>query len=187
MPAHHDLDRERARQVRALHRIALAPVNARMGQRKQKVARARDMQRLQRLGGLRPDAVQRLQLREKRKEDGGATHAPISLSQASSSIVSMPSSAAAVAFDPAPGPATTRSVFFETDDWILENIHKIRDKPCTVVQGRYDVVCPPRSAWDLKQAWPEARLHIVPDAGHASSEPGTIDALIQATDALSVI
>lgn len=76
--------------------------------------------------------------------------------------------------------------FFSTDNWILENVHALRSKPCTIVQGRYDVVCPPRSAWDLKQAWPEARLCIVPDAGHASSEPGTIDALVDATDRYSV-
>jgi len=73
--------------------------------------------------------------------------------------------------------------FFEKDGWLLEQVHKIRHIPCTVVQGRYDVVCPVRSAWDLKTAWPELQLRIVPDAGHASSEPGIVDALIETTDA----
>jgi len=51
-----------------------------------------------------------------------------------------------------------------------------------IVQGRYDVVCPAKSAWDLSQAWPEADLTIVPDAGHSAMEPGILDALIRATD-----
>jgi proline iminopeptidase len=50
------------------------------------------------------------------------------------------------------------------------------------VQGRYDVVCPMMSAWELAQAWPEATLDIVDDAGHASYEPGIVDRLITATD-----
>ncbi|MCP4504412.1 MAG: prolyl aminopeptidase [Deltaproteobacteria bacterium] len=72
--------------------------------------------------------------------------------------------------------------FFEEDGWLLTQIDKIRHIPCTIVQGRYDVVCPVRSAWDLKKAWPEADLRIIPDAGHASSEPGIVDALIETTD-----
>jgi proline iminopeptidase len=51
-----------------------------------------------------------------------------------------------------------------------------------IVQGRYDVVCPLRSAWDLHRAWPEADLRIVPDAGHSANEPGNIDQLVRATD-----
>jgi proline iminopeptidase len=50
------------------------------------------------------------------------------------------------------------------------------------VQGRYDVVCPMRSAWDLHRAWPEADLRIVPDAGHSAFEAGNTHALIEATD-----
>jgi proline iminopeptidase len=50
------------------------------------------------------------------------------------------------------------------------------------VQGRYDVVCPAESAWALHKAWPEAALHIVPDAGHSASEPGIVDQLVTATD-----
>ena len=50
------------------------------------------------------------------------------------------------------------------------------------MQGRYDVVCPAESAWALHRAWPEADLRIVPDAGHAAMEPGTLHELVSATD-----
>lgn len=72
--------------------------------------------------------------------------------------------------------------FLETDNWILENVDKIRHIPCTIVQGRYDIPCPITSAWDLHLAWPEAKLEIIPDAGHSAMEPGTLDALIRAAD-----
>ncbi len=72
--------------------------------------------------------------------------------------------------------------FFKTNNWILENIAKIKYIPCDIVQGRYDVVCPARSAWDLHTAWPEARLEIIQDAGHAAGEPGIKAALVAATD-----
>lgn len=72
------------------------------------------------------------------------------------------------------------NAFFKTNNWIIENIDKIRHIPTDIVQGRYDVVCPARSAWDLHQAWPEARFQFVQDAGHAASEPGTKAALIAA-------
>jgi proline iminopeptidase len=75
------------------------------------------------------------------------------------------------------------NTFFETDNWIIENIGAIRHIPCIMVQGRYDMACPALSAWDLHRAWPEADLQIIPDAGHASTEPGILDALIRATDA----
>lgn len=74
------------------------------------------------------------------------------------------------------------NAFFPTDNYILENIQKIKKIPGVIVQGRYDVVCPARSAWDLHRAWPEAPLYIVPDAGHAASESGIRSALISATD-----
>lgn len=72
--------------------------------------------------------------------------------------------------------------FFKEDGWILNNISKIRHIPAVIVQGRYDVVCPPMSAWDLHRAWPEAKFVMIPDAGHASREPGTAKALVSATD-----
>jgi proline iminopeptidase len=72
--------------------------------------------------------------------------------------------------------------FFPSADYLIENVKNISHIPGVIVQGRYDVVCPLRSAWDLHRAWPEAQLHIIPDAGHAISEPGIIDALVEATD-----
>jgi proline iminopeptidase len=65
---------------------------------------------------------------------------------------------------------------------LLKNAHKIRNIPGVIVQGRYDMVCPTASAWDLHKAWPEAKLEIIPDAGHSATEPGIIDALVKATD-----
>ncbi|NII09121.1 prolyl aminopeptidase [Oleiagrimonas sp. C23AA] len=72
--------------------------------------------------------------------------------------------------------------FFEHDDQLLRNVDRLRKIPAVIVQGRYDVVCPIRSAWDLHRAWPEADLRIVQDAGHASFEPGILHELIEATD-----
>jgi len=72
--------------------------------------------------------------------------------------------------------------FFEPDDQLLRGAKKIRHIPGVIVQGRYDVVCPIRSAWDLHRAWPEAKLVIVPDAGHSMTEPGIRSALIAETE-----
>ena len=74
--------------------------------------------------------------------------------------------------------------FFPTDNWILENCHVLKDIPTWIVQGRYDVVCPPQSAWDLHKALPQSHFKIIPDAGHAASEPGIRSALIDATNKL---
>ena len=71
--------------------------------------------------------------------------------------------------------------FFDEDGWILKNAHRIADIPGVIVHGRYDVVTPLTTAWDLKKAWPKADLHIIPDAGHSSLEPGIVDKLIRAT------
>jgi len=71
---------------------------------------------------------------------------------------------------------------FLRDGQLLDEVDTIADIPAVIVQGRYDVVCPMRSAWDLHCAWPSTELRIVDDAGHASFEPGTIDALVAATD-----
>src|SRR5919202_933476 len=76
------------------------------------------------------------------------------------------------------------NAFFDTDNYLIENVGKIRHIPAVIVQGRYDVVCPMTSAWELHRAWPEAELRVVPDAGHSASEPGIIDALVEATDRL---
>lgn len=73
--------------------------------------------------------------------------------------------------------------FFPSDDFLLKEVAKIRGRiPAWIIHGRYDVVCPLESAWALHRAWPEAHFEIIPDAGHASSEPGILDALIRATD-----
>jgi proline iminopeptidase len=72
--------------------------------------------------------------------------------------------------------------FFATDNQLIEQVSRIRRIPAVIVQGRYDVVCPVKSAWDLHCAWPEADLRIVPDAGHSAFEPGNIHELISATD-----
>jgi proline iminopeptidase len=71
--------------------------------------------------------------------------------------------------------------FFDRDDQLIADAGKIRHIPGVIVHGRYDVVTPLRSAWDLKQAWPEADLRIVPDAGHAMTEPGIIHELVSAS------
>jgi proline iminopeptidase len=71
--------------------------------------------------------------------------------------------------------------FFEREDQLLADIHRIRHLPCTIVHGRYDVVTPVKSAWDLSRVWPEAMLRIVPDAGHAMTEPGIVHELVSAT------
>jgi len=72
--------------------------------------------------------------------------------------------------------------FLEHDDQLLRNVERIRHIPAVIVQGRYDVVCPMRSAWDLHRAWPEADLKIVQDAGHSAFEPGIMHELLEATD-----
>jgi proline iminopeptidase len=72
--------------------------------------------------------------------------------------------------------------FFECDDQLLRDAGRLRDIPAVIVQGRYDVVCPLRSAWDLHRAWPEADLRIVADAGHSAFEPGITHELVSATD-----
>ena len=71
--------------------------------------------------------------------------------------------------------------FFETDDQLLANAWRIAEVPGIIVHGRYDVVTPARNAYDLKQAWPRAELRIVPDAGHAMTEPGIVHELVSAT------
>jgi len=65
---------------------------------------------------------------------------------------------------------------------LLRDAGRLHDIPGTIVQGRYDTATPMRSAWDLHRVWPEADFHLIPDAGHAYSEPGILDRLIRATD-----
>ncbi|MGH8117616.1 MAG: prolyl aminopeptidase [Rhodanobacteraceae bacterium] len=77
-----------------------------------------------------------------------------------------------------------RNHAFLEPDQLLRDIGKIRHIPGTIVQGRYDIICPPKSAFDLHEAWPEAEFHIVL-AGHAASEPAIVDKLIETTDRLA--
>ena len=72
--------------------------------------------------------------------------------------------------------------FFDADDQLLRDAHRIADIPGVIVHGRYDVVCPVANAWDLHKAWPKAELVISPTAGHSAFEDENIDALIRATD-----
>jgi proline iminopeptidase len=74
------------------------------------------------------------------------------------------------------------NAFFETDNYLLENLDKIRHIPAVIVQGRYDVVCPMMSAWELHRAWPEAEFIVVGNAGHSATELGITSALVDATD-----
>jgi proline iminopeptidase len=72
--------------------------------------------------------------------------------------------------------------FLRNDTQLLDDVGRIRHIPAVIVQGRYDMVCPARSAWDLHKAWPEADLRIVPDSGHSAFEVGITSELVAATD-----
>jgi proline iminopeptidase len=72
--------------------------------------------------------------------------------------------------------------WLERDDQIIAGMSRIAHVPGVIVQGRYDVICPPRTAAQLAARWPEAELVVIDDAGHALSEPGITSALIEATD-----
>ena len=71
--------------------------------------------------------------------------------------------------------------FFESDDQLIANAGKLAGIPGVIVHGRYDVVTPLKSAWELAKGWPDADLKIVPDSGHAMTEPGIIHELVSAT------
>ncbi|MGE0763868.1 MAG: prolyl aminopeptidase [Bdellovibrionales bacterium] len=72
--------------------------------------------------------------------------------------------------------------FFPTDNYLIENVHKIRHIPAEIVHGRYDVVCPIENAWELHRAWPESLLHMIPDCGHSALEPGISRKLVEVTE-----
>ena len=78
--------------------------------------------------------------------------------------------------------------YMANNGWLKEGqllrgaAEKLRGIPGVIVQGRHDTCTPPVAAWQLKQAWPEVELNIIPDAGHLFSEPGNLDALVRATD-----
>jgi proline iminopeptidase len=68
------------------------------------------------------------------------------------------------------------------EDQLIRDAAKLRGIPGTIVQGRYDMACPVRTAWDLHKAWPDADFHLIENAGHAYSEPGILDRLVRSTD-----
>jgi len=72
--------------------------------------------------------------------------------------------------------------FFPTESFLLDNVDKIRHIPCVIIQGRYDMVCPFKSAWDLHKVWPEADFVVVQDGGHSSGEAGIVSELVRATE-----
>jgi proline iminopeptidase len=78
----------------------------------------------------------------------------------------------------------TNKGFYTEDGYLLKAVQKIRHLPCVIVQGRYDMCCPVKSAWDLAKAWPEAVLQIIPDSGHSAFEAGIARALVAHLDAL---
>ncbi|SNS09700.1 prolyl aminopeptidase [Antarctobacter heliothermus] len=80
----------------------------------------------------------------------------------------------------------TNAGFLGEDGWILNNIDRLRDVPGVIVQGRYDMICPPRRAWELAQAWPGADLRMIRNAGHALSEPGISAELVRVMDDLAI-
>ena len=73
-------------------------------------------------------------------------------------------------------------LFLPTPNFILENVAQLSGIRCRIVQGRYDMACPPESAWDLHRALPGSEIRIVPDAGHSATEPGLVRELVRATD-----
>jgi proline iminopeptidase len=80
--------------------------------------------------------------------------------------------------------------YFVNEGWfeegqLIRNAHRLKDIPGVIIQGRYDIATPPKTAWDLHRAWPEAKFIMVLDAGHAVSEPGITHHLIEATDAFA--
>jgi len=77
-----------------------------------------------------------------------------------------------------------RHRLFMEPDQLLAGIDRIRHIPATIVHGRYDIICPMKSAWDLSRAWPEAQLRVVL-AGHSAADPAIVDALVTATDLLA--
>jgi proline iminopeptidase len=77
--------------------------------------------------------------------------------------------------------------FLRSDTQLLDDVTRIAQLPGVIVQGRYDVVCPAASAWALHKRWPGSAFRLIGDAGHSISEPGIVDALVQATDEFAVL
>ncbi|MEM9170006.1 MAG: prolyl aminopeptidase [Pseudomonadota bacterium] len=110
--------------------------------------------------------------------EGGA----VSLLRSEERVTSFSNDAFALAFARIEAHYFQNGGFFDRDDQIIAAADRVRHIPATIVQGRYDVVTPMKTAWELHRAWPESELVVVDDAGHAASEPGVVDALVRATD-----
>ena len=78
----------------------------------------------------------------------------------------------------------TNRGWLDEDGWILKNRHRIEHIPASIVQGRYDMICPPYSAHALAKGWTKAQLNMIPTAGHALSEPGITAELVRITNAI---
>lgn len=77
---------------------------------------------------------------------------------------------------------TANHFFLETDNFVLENANRIAHIPCRIVNGRYDIICPSVSAWELHKALPESTLTIVPNGAHSPLDPGMARELVKAAD-----
>lgn len=78
---------------------------------------------------------------------------------------------------------TLKNFFIEPENWILDHASAIRDIPMSIVQGRFDVICPPQSAWDLHEALPGSELNFAQLGGHSPLDPAMTDLLVRATEA----
>jgi proline iminopeptidase len=77
--------------------------------------------------------------------------------------------------------------WFEPQDQLIREAGKLKGIPGVIAQGRYDVVTPMFTAWELAKAWPDAELNIVPDAGHTATEPGIVDVMVRASDRFATL
>jgi proline iminopeptidase len=106
--------------------------------------------------------------------------------------VSLRTSGTAVASGPTASPSAVglarlevhymRSNQFVPNDALMRGVERVRHIPCAIVQGKYDLLCPPITAVALHKAWPESTLHIIEDAGHSAFEPGIRAALVSIMD-----
>jgi proline iminopeptidase len=74
--------------------------------------------------------------------------------------------------------------WMESDGQLLDNVDRMAEIPGAIVQGRYDMICPPISAWRLSERWPEGELRMIGEAGHALSEPGISAELVKITNGI---
>lgn len=77
---------------------------------------------------------------------------------------------------------TLKNFFIESDNWILDHAAVMKDIPTRIVQGRFDVICPAQSAWDLHSALPQSELNIVQLGGHSPLDPAMAEELVRATE-----